>query len=128
MALQTQLMTAEELLRLPRDGNRYELVRGELRKMSPTGAEHSRIAGRFAASLGHYVLEQGLGEVFVTEPGFVLATNPDTVRSPDLAFVTAARLATAGQVRGFWTGAPDLALEVISPHDLYTEVDDKIAE
>ena len=62
------------------------------------------------------------------EPGFLLTINPDTVRAADVAFVRRERLEGVGRVRGYWDGAPDLAVEVISPNDLYTEVDEKVAE
>ena len=123
-----ELMTAEELLRLPSDGRRYELVRGELRTLPPTGFEHGGATSRFDRSLGHYVQAHQLGEVVTGEPGFLLATNPDTLRAPDVAFVRRERLVEVGPVRGYWPGAPDLVVEVISPNDLYTEVDEKVAE
>lgn len=128
MAIQQQLMTAEDLERLPDDGLRHELVRGELRTMPPSGFEHGDLASLIDRSLGGFVEARQLGRVVVGEPGFKLTTNPDTVRAPDVAFVRAERLAQAGHVRGYWPGAPDLAVEVISPHDLYTEVDEKVAE
>ena len=123
-----KLMTAEELLRLPSDGRRYELVRGELRTLPPTGFEHGGATSRFDRSLGHYVQAHQLGEVVTGEPGFILATDPDTLRAPDVAFVRRERLIEVGPVRGYWPGAPDLVVEVISPNDLYTEVDEKVAE
>ena len=128
MAVEPRVMTAEELLRLPDDGMRHELVCGELRSMPPTGWEHGRVTSRFDRSLGPFVEAHGLGEVVTGEPGFLLTTNPDTVRAADVAFVRRERLEGAGRVRGYWDGAPDLAVEVISPNDLYTEVDEKVAE
>jgi Uma2 family endonuclease len=62
------------------------------------------------------------------EPGFRLTTDPDTVRAPDVAFVRHDRLPVGEAARGFFQGAPDLAVEVISPNDLYTEVDEKVGE
>ena len=128
MTLQSRLMTADELIRLPRDGRRHELVRGELRTMPPAGFEHGDIASLFGLSLGTYVRNRGLGKIVVGDIGFRLTTDPDTVRAPDVAFVNAERVGAAGRVTGYWPGAPDLVVEVISPNDLYTEVDDKVAE
>jgi Uma2 family endonuclease len=65
--------------------------------------------------------------VFGAETGFLLETDPDTVRAPDGAFVSRERAQTVGRVTGYWPGAPDLAIEVISPNDLYTEVEEKVA-
>jgi Uma2 family endonuclease len=69
-----------------------------------------------------------LGVVFGAETGFRLASNPDTVRAPDLAFVRRERIPAGGIPREFWTGAPDLAVEVISPSDRYTEVEEKVQD
>lgn len=127
MATPQKLLTAEELWRLPDDGQRHELVAGELRTMSPGGAEHGRIGVQIVSPLHQHVHANDLGEVFGAETGFLLATNPDTVRAPDAAFVSEKRAAAVGNVAGYWPGAPDLAVEVVSPNDLYTEVDEKVA-
>ena len=128
MAVQPKLMTADELLRLPRDGQRHELVKGELRTMPPAGFEHGKSTSILDSSLRPYVSSKNLGEVVTGEVGFRLATDPDTVRAPDVAFVRRERVLEAGRVTGYWPGAPDLVVEVISPNDLYTEVEDKVAE
>jgi Uma2 family endonuclease len=114
------------LLLMPDDGFRYELVHGELRRMHPAGNVHGRVTMRFAWRLAQYVEENRLGTVYAAETGFRLATDPDTVRAPDVAFVSRARVETVGEVEGFWPRAPDLAVEVISPGDGYTEVEEKI--
>lgn len=92
-----QTMTAEELLRLPDDGWRCELVRGELRRMSPAGQEHGKITAILTGSLVQHVLANGLGTVYAAETGFKLAADPDTVRAPDVAFVRRERLAALGE-------------------------------
>ena len=92
------LMTAAELAALPDDGQRHELVAGELRTMPPSGGEHGGLAARFTIRLGHYVDEHQLGQVFVAETGFLLTTNPDTVRAPDVAFVCRERAEAVGNV------------------------------
>ena len=113
------LMTADELLQLPDDGWRYELVEGELLKMSPTGARHGDVASALNASLRTFVTQQRLGKVYAAETGFKIARNPDTVRAPDTAFVRAERVV---QTDKFFEGAPDAAFEVVSPSDSYSEV------
>lgn len=129
MSVETQLVTAADLLRMPRGVWRYELVRGELRRMSPAGHAHGRIAARFLLRLGLHVERQRLGAVYAAETGFVLQTAPDTVRAPDVAFVTAARLrSTPLSPEGFFPGAPDLAVEVVSPSDSYSDVHAKVIE
>ena len=125
--LQT-LMTADELLALPDDGCRHELVNGELRSMIPSGSEHSVITARLARLVDTFVDSQKRGLVFGAEGGFKIRSDPDTVRAPDLAFVRQERVPETGIPKGFWPGAPDLAVEVVSPGDTYEEVAGKVAD
>jgi Uma2 family endonuclease len=127
MATSVRLMTADELLNRPDDGQRHELIAGQLRTMPPPGIEHGEIVAAVVASLAPYVRTHRLGRVQAGEPGYVLATDPDTVRGADVAFISQDRRRGAGRVTGYWLGAPDLVVEVISPSDLYTEVDEKVA-
>ena len=115
--------TAEELLALPDDGWRYELVRGELRRMAAAGYEHGRVAATVGRLLANFAAEHELGEVLAAETGFTIGRYPDTVRCPDAAFVSAHR-APRGEF-GFAELAPDLVVEVISPGDRWTEVNEK---
>ena len=116
------LMTADELSLLPDDGWRYELVRGELRRMSPAGTDHGRIAMRIIMNLGIFLQSHRLGEILPADTGFMIERNPDTVRAPDVSFVSTARIQRTPK---FFDGPPDVAFEVISPSDTYTEVDEK---
>jgi Uma2 family endonuclease len=128
MAVTKRPMTAEALERLPRDPlNRYELVRGELVRMTPVGGEHGKVALEFAARLLAHVKARRLGEVMV-EVGYRLTTDPDTVRATDVSFVATDRLPPGGLPRGFIPGPPDLAVEVISPEDSASEVDATVQE
>jgi Uma2 family endonuclease len=128
MSIMQILMTADELLAMPRDGFRYELVRGELNRTSPTGGEQGAIAMFVSIAMGSFVIEKGLGLVFGAETGFKIAFDPDTVRAPDFAYVRRERIPESGIPKGFWIGAPDLAVEVISPGDIYGEVEEKVLE
>jgi Uma2 family endonuclease len=128
MAITPKLMTADELADLPDDGMRHELVRGELRTMPPPGFPHGRLADDVGDSLRGHVKAQQLGRVFTSEIGYLLTSDPETVRVPDVAFLSRARLQEAGDVPGFFPGSPDLVVEVISPNDRYGDVDQKIAE
>lgn len=120
--------TAEELLNIPDDGFRYELVQGELRQMNPAGNIHGRIAVKFTWRLAQHVEKNDLGEVYAAETGFKISTNPDTVRAPDVACISRTRLDEVGETEGYWPGAPDLAVEVISPGDTYTGVEEKVSD
>jgi Uma2 family endonuclease len=124
MTVDTRPFTADELLRLPDDGWRYELVQGELKRMSPAGYDHGDIAMNIGAHLKAYVRAHRLGKVFAAETGFLLSRSPDTVLAPDVSYVHTERLMRP-RGRGFFVGHPDLAVEVISPDDLYTDVDEK---
>ena len=123
--IQTRPTTADELLRMPEDGFRYELIAGELRKMTPAGGKHGRIAMRTGRSLANHVESNDLGAVYAAETGFRIASTPDTVRAPDAAFVRKERADELGEIEGFLPGAPDLAVEVVSPGDTYSEVVEK---
>jgi len=121
----TTLVTAEQLLRMPHDGHRYELVQGELKTMTPAGFDHGEVILSLGELLRPFVRQHGLGRVSGGDPGFVLARDPDTVRAPDVAFIRKERLAANPATDGFWPGAPDLAVEVMSPNDTIHEVDEK---
>jgi Uma2 family endonuclease len=121
------LVTADELLALPTGmGKRYELVMGELREISPSGWRHGEIVDNLQALLSSYVRAHDLGRGFGAETGFLSARNPDTVRAPDFAFIAKAHLPKEKPAEAFWPGAPDLAVEVVSPSDRTGDVNEKI--
>jgi Uma2 family endonuclease len=128
MTTEVKQFTAQDLLRMPDDGTRRELVQGELREMPPSGHTHGRVAIKFSWPLAQFVEEHDLGEVYAAETGFLLAEAPDTVRGADAAFVLQARVVEVTDERGYFPGAPDLAVEVISPGDRYTDVEAKVEE
>jgi len=119
------ITTAEELLNA-QDTGRCELIRGVLHMMIPPGFEHGRIANELAFRINTLVRSHGLGIVVAAETGFLLARDPDTVRAPDVGFLAAER--AEGPKRGYCPGAPDLAVEVLSPDDRPGYVRDKVAE
>ncbi|HKR02531.1 MAG TPA: Uma2 family endonuclease [Pyrinomonadaceae bacterium] len=125
---ETKLVTAGELFEMPQDGFRYELIKGELRRMSPAGHEHGRVGMELAVPLGHYIKSRKLGKIYLAETGFKLQSNPDTVRAPDIAFIRQERFEQAGNTPGYWSGAPDLAVEVNTPGDTVAEVEEKVTE
>ena len=114
-ATSTALMTAEELMRLPRGYFRAELINGVLVTMPLPRLPHGRAAMRLGMSLGQFILDHNLGETYITDVGFQLTRNPDTVVGPDISFISKERLDQAGDVTGYWQGPPDLAVEVYSP-------------
>jgi len=119
-------VTADQLFAMPDDGYRYELIAGELRKMTPAGWKHGAVGGRLQGSLAQHVENRGLGRLFLAETGFLIGREPDTVRAPDIAFVHKDHLPAEDPEEAFWPGAPDLAVEVVSPSDTFSELDEKV--
>jgi Uma2 family endonuclease len=117
------VITDQDLLRLPKDGRKYELVDGEVR-VSPAGARHGEISVRITAALLAFVSPKRLGKIFDSSTGYRLPGG--NVRSPDAGFVSSTRLPRAPE--GFAELAPDLAVEVLSPEDSPREVLDKVGE
>ena len=101
----TTPITAEQLLRMPNDGFRYELVAGELKKMTPSGWEHGAVGGKLHALLGRHILEHRSGRIFFAETGFLLSRDPDTVRAADIAFIRKDHLPATPPREAFWPGA-----------------------
>jgi len=124
----TKPVTAAELLEMQDDGHRYELVKGELRMAPPPGSEHGEVTMNLAGPLYQHVKKNNLGVVYAAETGFKLESNPDTVRAPDIAFVRIERVQETGRLAGYMSGAPDLAVEVLSPSDRVSRVEEKVAE
>jgi Uma2 family endonuclease len=120
MSTTQSITTARQLLEASGLG-RCELIGGKLKMMSPGGFRHGRVASTIDRMLGNFVSERGLGTVLGPETGFHIARDPDTVRAPDVAFVRADRLPETEPV-GFFPGAPDLAVEVVSPSDRASEL------
>ncbi|MGH7578560.1 MAG: Uma2 family endonuclease [Gemmatimonadales bacterium] len=126
MTQPARVVTAEELFQYP-DSKYYELVRGVPRVSEPPGGLHGRIAATIAARLADHVERLGLGTVLV-EAGYVLKRAPDTVRGPDISFVSLSRLPADQIPEQFMPGAPDLAVEILSPTSRWSEVEEKIAD
>ena len=134
MLAESDLMTAEQLLAYDARGQRTELVRGRLIIKEPASYLHGTIAARVLARIGAFLekdqaarsAEHPLGDVLAAETGFTLQRRPDTVRAPDVAFVSWERRPVSPT--GFGELAPDLAVEVLSPGDRAGEVLAKVAD
>lgn len=121
------LMTAEELGHLYLPDKSTELVRGRLVVREPPGTRHGSIQATLTYLVTGFVRQHQLGTVFGQDTGFKIASNPDTVRAPDLAFVAAAR---ANQIpeRGYAPLVPDLVVEIVSPDDRAGELLAKVGD
>ena len=124
MTVSAKPMTALDLAALPGGRGHHELVRGELRTTPPTGRDHGFVESDIFRLLANYVEEHELGFVTPGDCGYLVSRNPDTVRAPDVGFISAAR-AQAAPEEHYWPLAPDLAVEVLSPSDTTYEVDEK---
>jgi Uma2 family endonuclease len=121
------LMTADELLRTPLPDKRVELVRGVLVVREPAGFRHGAVSATLTGLLREHAAAHRLGRVVAAETGFLLATDPDTVRAADVAFVRRERLPDP-EPAGYAELAPDLVVEVVSPGDRPGETLTKVGE
>lgn len=126
MAVQEKLYTADDLLRMTDDGKRRELVQGVIYEMTPVGDIHTILGIEIAWLLNNFIRTHDLGWVTGADAGFQLSEDPDTVRSPDVGFVSKARVP---KLTGkYFTVAPDLAVEIMSPGDTASEIQAKVLE
>ncbi len=123
----TRHVTAQEFSQLPDDGRVLELIDGIVIEVEPPpGIQHEYVIMRVGRLLGTHVEEYGLG-VVVGGPGFVLARGPDEVRAPDVAFIAGDRADEVAHTPGYWPGAPDLVVEILSPSNTLAELEEKAA-
>ena len=127
MTASEKLMTAEELARTSIPDKQVELIRGRLVVREPPSTHHGAVAGNVAYELSVFVREKKLGQVFPQDTGFKIASDPDTVRGPDVAFVSKERLDRIPE-EGYADLVPDLVVEVVSPGDRPGEVLAKIGD
>lgn len=122
-----KVVTAAEFELMPsrRDGGKVELVRGRVVVMPPVGPEHGERATSLILELGGFVVARGLGRVRA-ETGYWLGADPDHICAPDISFVREDRVAMETVYRGAVQQIPDLAVEIISPSDRDTDVQDKV--
>ena len=120
-----KLLTADDLLRLDSEGVHGELIKGVLEEKVSTGAIHGRVVMNYGMLLGPFVKPQRLGWLIGSDSGVLLERDPDTVREPDVAFISAERLPLDAPVPGYVEVVPDLVVEVVSPSDRPIPVFDK---
>ena len=118
-------MTADDLMRLSSQGVRGELIRGVLHETMPTGVNHSRTVLNLGAEMRSFVKPRRLGTLMASDLGVRLERDPDTVREPDIAFISAERLPLDADVPGYLELVPDLVVEVASPGDSRREIREK---
>ena len=121
-----KLLTAEDLMRLSSQGFRGELISGVLRETVPAGKRHARIAIRIGSEFDRHVRRNRLGQVGGTDGGVFIERDPDTVREPDVYFVSADRLPLDDDSDGYLEVVPELVVEIVSPSDSERDVREKI--
>jgi len=123
-----RILTVEDLYALPDDGTRYELEAGSLIREPVPGFRHGRILARVTVLLDRFVRARGLGVVLAGDAGYVLGRSPDTLRGPDVSFVSRERFEPVGDAVRAFPGPPDLAVEIVSPSDRPAAVRAKVAD
>ncbi len=128
MTQQKTLMTADEFFEFCcRSDGRYELVRGDVIELAPANDEHGEISINIGTAFNIYSRQSGVGRTR-SETGYRLEQNPDTVRGPDISFVLLPRGPEVTLTRRFVPGAPDIAVEVVSPSNSAAGMARKVAE
>lgn len=129
MSVEQKLLTAEDLWEMPEvPGKRFELVDGELVEMPGAGMLHNLIAMFIYELLRNHDPDRTLGLVFGDGLGYILRREPDRLRIPDVSFISRDRMPEGGILEGFSPVAPDLAVEVVSPHDSASDLHDKVQD
>ena len=122
-----KIWTDAEFMALNRDGHRYEIVNGELIDMGNSGAKHGYVCSILMILLSGYVHIQKLGAMFDSSTAFKMKSG--NKRSPDISFMAKERLQGLDELPdGFLEGAPDLAVEILSPSNTVAEIHDKLVE
>ena len=123
-------LTAEDLWRMPVVEVRRELVNGEVVEMPLVGPRHGELTLRVGSFLADHLNKHGGGKVAVGDVGFVLnlSYDPERVRGADVAFISTDRLPGGELPEKFFRGAPDLAVEVLSPSDTFARVQQKVRD
>ena len=121
----TKLLTADDLLRLYGQGVRGELIRGELHETMSTGINHGRTVTKTVIQLGSFIEPRQLGTLVASDTGIWLERDPDTVREPDIAFISDEKMPLDADIPGYSEVVPDLVMEIRSPSDSQREIREK---
>ncbi len=124
MTIAKKLLTADDLLAMPDDGMRRELIRGELIEMPPASDDHGSVGQELSWRIGTFIRQRRLGRGRMAGTGFELAS--DTVLAPDYCYISYERMATRPAARGYARVVPDLVVEVVSSGDRQSSIDRKI--
>ena len=122
------LLTAEEFGRRVDPGYPEELVRGRIVTMPPPGRRHGQVCAQVVYLLRRFLDEHDLGHVLSNDSGVITERGPDTVRGPDIAFYSYARIPKGPLPASYGPEVPELVFEVRSPGDRWRELTIKAGE
>ena len=125
VATKPKLMTAADLLRLHGEGVRGELIRGEFHELMSAGREHGQLVMKLGWLIQNFTIPRRLGRVYGSDSGVLLERDPDTVREPDIGFISTERDPKDARITGYDEQVPDLAVEIASPSDSGREIREK---
>jgi len=128
MSIAEALLSAEDFVKLADVGPLAELVRGRVEAVNMPSPRHGIVCGTVAHILLSFVKPRGLGRVATNDSGIVTERNPDTVRGADVAYYSYARVPKGPVPTGYFTIAPEVAFEVLSPDDRWPKLLRKIGE
>ncbi|MFM8294805.1 MAG: Uma2 family endonuclease [Microcystaceae cyanobacterium] len=126
-AQESKALTDEQFMALPEDDRLYEYIDGELIVVANSGVEHGYLALTLGYFLTGFVRHHQLGITCDSSTAFKMKTG--NKRSPDVAFIAKERLQGLKRLpKGFFEGAPDLVVEIISPNNTFEEIHHKLVE
>ncbi len=128
MSTTSALLTAEAYLRMPDNGQPTELVRGEVITMPPPTPRHGEICSQAGYVLQRYLDDHPLGRIVSNNAAVITERDPDTVRGPDVAYYSYARVLKGPLPLGYLHVPPELVFEVRSPSDRWRDILRKVAE
>ena len=125
MVAERKLVTADDVWKMGEDAH-VEVIRGELREVAAAGGRHGRVGGRFAFHLSSYGIQNGVGDTYTSETGFIIEQSPLTLLVPDVVFIKNEHLPEGGEPVGFFKTPPDVVVEVRSPSQTVNEFFEKV--
>jgi Uma2 family endonuclease len=129
MSVGQALVTAEEFTVIAAESDhKLELVKGEVIDMTRPGVKHGGVCAEVARQLGNWAVPTKRGRVVANDAGVQTERDPDSVRGPDVFYIRMDRLPGGEYPDGWLEIPPDLCVEVLSPHDRWPEVIEKINE
>lgn len=128
MSTATTRITAEEYAKMPDTGRPTELVRGRIVEINQPIPQHGYVCGNVSRILGNFVHDNNLGRIFTNDTGVITTRDPDTVRGPDVWYLSYQKLPKGPLPKRYLDIVPDLAIEVLSPDDRWSKVFKKVSE